>query len=284
MHLKASGVAWPAVGQDRRTTYGGVSGNATRPVALKAVSSVARWCPGLNIMGVGGIDSADSALQFLHAGAGVVQVCSAIQNQDFTVIQDYITGLKAMLYLQAREDLADWDGQSPPLQLEMRSVLGKGLPKFGPYLEERLKKRSEHFKNSAVKAADATTTTSSSSSAPSTTRPKVIAPQSVPSIISQIGKALPRIGDYNELNNQQQAVALVDEELCINCGKCYMTCNDSGYQAIKFDPMTHIPHITEDCTGCTLCVSVCPIPDCITMVPRTNAYLPQRGLPPGTVF
>jgi len=39
------------------------------------------------------------------------------------------------------------------------------------------------------------------------------------------------------------------QEMCINCGKCYMTCNDSGYQSIKFDPQTHLPQITEDCTG-----------------------------------
>ena len=57
-----------------------------------------------------------------------------------------------------------------------------------------------------------------------------------------------------------------------------MTCNDSGYQAITFDPVTHIPYITEDCTGCTLCVSVCPIIDCITMVPRTTQYTIKRGL------
>ena len=29
-----------------------------------------------------------------------MQVSSSIQNQDFTVIDDYITGLKALLYLQ----------------------------------------------------------------------------------------------------------------------------------------------------------------------------------------
>lgn len=28
-----------------------------------------------------------------------------------------------------------------------------------------------------------------------------------------------------------------------------MTCNDSGYQAIQFDPETHLPHVTDDCTG-----------------------------------
>lgn len=38
-------------------------------------------------------------------------------------------------------------------------------------------------------------------------------------------------------------VALIDPEMCINCGKCYMTCNDTGYQAIEFDPLTHIPKV-----------------------------------------
>ena len=53
------------------------------------------------------------------------------------------------------------------------------------------------------------------------------------------------------------------QDMCINCGKCYMVCNDSGYQAIEFERRTHLPLVNADCTGCTLCVSVCPIIDCI---------------------
>lgn len=74
-----------------------------------------------------------------------------------------------------------------------------------------------------------------------------------------VGMALDKIGNYGDLDNKQQVIAMIDEEMCINCGKCYMTCNDSGYQAIEFDPLTHLPRVTDDCTGCTLCVSVCPI-------------------------
>ena len=103
----------------------------------------------------------------------------------------------------------------------------------------------------------------------------------VPSVGDQTGRVLPRITDFMKLDGSAQAVALVDEELCINCGKCYMTCNDSGYQAIKFDSETHLPGITDDCTGCTLCVSVCPIPDCITMVPKTIPHSVTRGIPEG---
>ena len=75
MGLKSTGNAWPAVGKEQRTTYGGVSGNAVRPIALRAVSSIARALPGFPILAAGGVDSAESALQFLHCGAHVVQVC-----------------------------------------------------------------------------------------------------------------------------------------------------------------------------------------------------------------
>eukprot|EP01111_Echinosteliopsis_oligospora_P010363 TRINITY_DN3210_c0_g1_i1.p1 TRINITY_DN3210_c0_g1~~TRINITY_DN3210_c0_g1_i1.p1 ORF type:complete len:857 (-),score=256.39 TRINITY_DN3210_c0_g1_i1:580-3150(-) len=114
MGLRADATAWPAVGSEQRTTYGGMSGSATRPMGLRAVSSIARALPDFPIMATGGIESADTAIQYFHCGAGVMQICSAVQNQDFTVVQDYITGLKAYLYIQSRSDLAGWDSQSPP--------------------------------------------------------------------------------------------------------------------------------------------------------------------------
>lgn len=42
------------------------------------------------------------------------QIGSAIQNQDFTLIDDYATGLKTLLYLKSLAQVKDWDGQSPP--------------------------------------------------------------------------------------------------------------------------------------------------------------------------
>ena len=49
-------------------------GNAIRPIALRAVSHIARKFPGYPILATGGIDSADVALQYLYAGSSVVQV------------------------------------------------------------------------------------------------------------------------------------------------------------------------------------------------------------------
>lgn len=71
-----------------------------------------------------------------------MQVCSAVQNQDFTLIDDYISGLKALLYLQSISEMkSSWKGQSPPTpkhQLGKPVVdVGKRLPNFGPYKKEK---------------------------------------------------------------------------------------------------------------------------------------------------
>jgi dihydropyrimidine dehydrogenase (NADP+) len=114
MGIKFDSTAWPAVGTKKGTTYGGVSGNAIRPISLRAVSHIANQLPGFPILATGGIDSADAGLQFLYAGASVLQVCSAVQNQDFTVVDDYITGLKTLLYLKSTDAFKDWEGQAAP--------------------------------------------------------------------------------------------------------------------------------------------------------------------------
>jgi hypothetical protein len=41
MGIRHDGTSWPNVGKDQRTTYGGVSGNAIRPIALRAVTAIA---------------------------------------------------------------------------------------------------------------------------------------------------------------------------------------------------------------------------------------------------
>ncbi|XP_045772205.1 dihydropyrimidine dehydrogenase [NADP(+)] [Maniola jurtina] len=276
MSVRADATPWPQVGREKNTTYGGVSGNATRPMGLRAVSAIGNELAGFPVLGIGGIDSADSALQFIMCGAPVVQICSAVQNQDFTVIEDYVTGLKALLYLRSL-GLDGWTGQSPPTAKHQKGKPvqtlydenGKVLAHFGPYN----KKREEILHSIRQK--------SSILDNPPDCPLKKNAENgyaTVPRIKDILGEALPRIGAYKKLDNTKQVVALIDDDMCINCGKCYMACADSGYQAIEFDPETHIPRVTDDCTGCTLCLSVCPIIDCISMVPKKIPHIVKRGL------
>lgn len=278
MGLYPNSTAWPSVGKEKKTTYGGVSGNAIRPIALRAVSAIGKALPGFPILASGGADSAEAVLQFLHCGASAVQISSAVQNQDFTLIDDYASGLKCLLYLQTIQAFSEWTGQSPPtpkhqkgkLVPRIADLVGKSLPNFGPYLMEKESLVAKHKEKIILLSKEFE---------PETVRPAFKPDKAVPLVKDVVGVALDRIGTYGDLDNRQQVVAVIDEDLCINCGKCYMTCNDCGYQAITFDPQTHLPHVTKDCTGCTLCVSVCPIIDCIKMVPREGPYKPCRGVP-----
>jgi dihydroorotate dehydrogenase (NAD+) catalytic subunit len=56
---------------------GGLSGPAIKPLALRMVWDVARALPELPLIGIGGIATADDALEFLVAGASAVQVGTA---------------------------------------------------------------------------------------------------------------------------------------------------------------------------------------------------------------
>lgn len=286
MSLRADGTPWPAVGAQKLTTYGGVSGNATRPQALKAISSIARELPGFPILGIGGVDGSDVALQFLQCGASVLQVCSAVQNQDFSVIQDYCSGLRALLYLKANAPPHNgrlWNGQSPPtLRTQrgkpvrpLRDASGQPLSHFGPYqLERAAQTVRAHREDGAINEAEASAAAAAAEAAAAA---RAAAGCPAPKVSDIIGLSLPHVGTFKNMDNGRQVVALIDDDLCINCGKCYMACADSGYQAISFDAKTHQPHVTDDCTGCNLCLSVCPVIDCISMVPKTIPHVIKRG-------
>jgi dihydroorotate dehydrogenase (NAD+) catalytic subunit len=56
---------------------GGLSGPAIKPIALRMVWEVSRALPGLPIIGIGGIATADDALEFIVAGASAIQVGTA---------------------------------------------------------------------------------------------------------------------------------------------------------------------------------------------------------------
>jgi dihydroorotate dehydrogenase (NAD+) catalytic subunit len=59
------------------TTYGGLSGPAIKPIALRMIHQVHLAQPELPICGMGGITTGEDALEFLMAGASCVQVGTA---------------------------------------------------------------------------------------------------------------------------------------------------------------------------------------------------------------
>ncbi len=86
-----------------------------------------------------------------------------------------------------------------------------------------------------------------------------------------IGKALPNIVPWEQLNLRYEVKAHIDATKCIQCQLCYTACEDGAHQAIGLPASgSRIPYIIEEnCVGCNLCSVVCPVEGCITMV-RTD--------------
>lgn len=85
------------------------------------------------------------------------------------------------------------------------------------------------------------------------------------------GRAIPNFVNWNELNLKFKTLASIDQDACIKCGLCYIACEDTSHQAISktlLNGERHYDVIDEECVGCNLCAHVCPVDDCITMVPQ----------------
>lgn len=84
-----------------------------------------------------------------------------------------------------------------------------------------------------------------------------------------VGKGIPNYTDWQYLNLNYVAKAKIDQDLCINCGRCFAACEDTSHQAISMSEDRKFTVLDEECVACNLCVNVCPIDNCITMEPMT---------------
>ena len=87
------------------------------------------------------------------------------------------------------------------------------------------------------------------------------------------GAAVPNTTDWQHLNLNYVTKAQISQDDCIKCGRCYAACEDTSHQAIAMSADRIFTVKDEECVACNLCVEVCPVENCITMV----------QLDPGTV-
>jgi len=93
-----------------------------------------------------------------------------------------------------------------------------------------------------------------------------------------IGKAIPNVVNWNQLDLNFKTIANINQDQCVNCGLCYVVCEDTSHQSVRKiagltrrEPIRY-EIIEEECVGCNLCALACPV-NCITMVDQ------NRGLP-----
>jgi len=92
------------------------------------------------------------------------------------------------------------------------------------------------------------------------------------------GRALKTVTDWQYLNLNAVSKAVIDQDKCIACGRCHIACEDTSHQAITAtkDGQRHFEVKEDECVGCNLCVTVCPVPECITLRTLAPGEVDQR--------
>jgi len=100
------------------------------------------------------------------------------------------------------------------------------------------------------------------------------------SINDFMGAAIPNTTDWQYLNLNYVAKAVINQDDCIKCGRCYAACEDTSHQAISMSPDRTFKVIDAECVACNLCVDVCPVENCITMEQMAPGTVdPRTGKP-----
>ena len=80
--------------------------------------------------------------------------------------------------------------------------------------------------------------------------------------------AIPNTTDWKHLNMNYKRIAYINQDACIQCGRCFAACEDTSHQAIlKIGDADNREYtvIDDECVGCNLCQVTCPEPNAIVM-------------------
>ena len=97
-------------------TVSGYSGRAVRPIALRHVLELAQMPEKTELSGIGGIETWRDALEFIQLGCSNVQVCTAVMQYGYRIIDDLILGLQRYM---TKHNIA-----------HLQQLVGEQLPSF----------------------------------------------------------------------------------------------------------------------------------------------------------
>ena len=107
-------------------TISGYSGRAVRPIALRHILELAQMreqslmfkvqSSKFELSGIGGIETWRDALEFIQLGCSNVQVCTAVMQYGYRIIDDLILGLQRYM---AKRGIT-----------QLQQLVGEQLPKF----------------------------------------------------------------------------------------------------------------------------------------------------------
>lgn len=91
--------------------FGGVAGDAVKPIALGNVRRFFQWCPQIPIIGVGGISSGVDVFEFILAGASLVQIGSCFMREDIDCFQRINQEFQQIVDQKGYRSLDDFKGK-----------------------------------------------------------------------------------------------------------------------------------------------------------------------------
>lgn len=75
-----------------------------------------------------------------------------------------------------------------------------------------------------------------------------------------VGKGLDLVVKPSQLDRQTIHQPFFDEQECVGCGRCFISCQDAGHQALQWQRKERKPLLlTDKCVGCHLCANLCPV-------------------------
>ncbi len=79
------------------------------------------------------------------------------------------------------------------------------------------------------------------------------------SVRQLVGRALANVVSAEDLDRQSVCYPRFNRRKCVGCGRCRVSCDDAGHQALCLGEDGKPLLETKKCVGCHLCLTVCPV-------------------------